>query len=79
MGSVKQEDVELGVNQEHEQTRRAWLDGKLSEFHRYMSDSMWEEIGGNGVYAGEAWDALSAFEEFCKTGHVTGGSGNRLS
>lgn len=78
-GRWRQEDSESHVNREHEQTRCAWLDGKLSEFHRYMSDSMWEEIGGNGVYAGEAWDALSAFEEFCKTGNVTDGSGNRLS
>lgn len=39
---------------------------------------MWEEVGGNGVYAGEAWDALSTFEEFCKTGHVTGGSGTEI-
>lgn len=67
------------LDQEHEQAYRVWLDGKLSEFHRYMSDSMWEEIGGHGVYAGEAWDALSTFEEFCKTGHVTDGSGNQLS
>lgn len=78
-GRWTRENGESHVNREHEQTRCAWLDGKLSEFHRYMSDSMWEEIGGNGVYASEACDALSAFEEFCKTGNVTDGSGNRLS
>lgn len=72
------EDGEPHPGQEREQDCRVWLDGKLSEFHRYMSDSMWEEIGGHGVYAGEAWDALSTFEEFCKTGHVTDGNGTEI-
>ncbi len=61
-----------------EETHRAWLRGKLDRFQTYMKDGMWDEIGGDGVCADQAWDVMSAFEEFCEKGLVTDGEGRAL-